>query len=320
MPFTLSHPLYAAPLRKLMPSLSLTGLVLGSMAPDMEYFVAMQPYRSIGHSFIGFMTLGLPLCLAIACAYHWIVAPRLHLFMPAIGGINTFVHQQLLPRRLAHRAEWTFFDALAIFVWLLSAGIGFMSHVFVDSFTHSGGWFVQRIPALQLMIAGEYAHHWLQHSLSALGLAVPFIILWHRWAKWHKALSVDQSAMPRPNLPFLKRLPWKETLLLPAFAAPFLLGKLLISDQWLSISIWAVAPITSFLISLYFVSLILGTGYRWRKAVAIFLPSLVILVYTLLDWNAERPLIGWIVFIWLLAASIIAGARLCCQDSGDTCH
>lgn len=213
MPFTLAHPLYAVPLRRIMPSLSLSGLVLGSMAPDMEYFVAMQPYRSIGHSFIGFLAIGLPLSIAIAIAFHYIIAPRLHTFMPAIGGLNPFVQQQLLPWRMAKKADWAFF--------VVSLWIGFMSHVFVDHFTHSGGWFVQRMPALQGIVAGEPVHHWLQHSLSALGLAIPTILLLRRWRRWYKHTFSNRSYEESQARQFTRRGdPWKHALLVIACAAP----------------------------------------------------------------------------------------------------
>ncbi|MDQ0059758.1 DUF4184 family protein [Paenibacillus harenae] len=313
MPFTLAHPLYAVPLRRLVPSLSISGLVLGSMAPDMEYFVAMQPYRSIGHSFIGFLAIGLPLSIVIAIAFHCVIAPRLHTFMPVIGGFNLFVQQQLLPRRLAKKADWAFF--------VLSLWIGFMTHVFVDHFTHSGGWFVQRMPALQGIVAGEPVHHWLQHSLSALGLAIPAILLLRRWRRWYQHAFSEGSYAPSHAWPFTRRSdPWKHALLAIVCAAPFLLGKLLLSGQWLSISLWAVAPLTSFCIGLYFASLLIeGGGNRKKdaaahKLVAIAAPSLVFLIYALVDRSGERPLMIWIGFIWLLSASILTGAIIGCRN------
>jgi hypothetical protein len=87
MPFTLSHPLFAAPLKKMLPFLSTTGLILGSMSPDLEYFIAMQPFRSIGHSIEGFFLLILPVCIAFACGFHNIIKPSLPELLPKIGGI-----------------------------------------------------------------------------------------------------------------------------------------------------------------------------------------------------------------------------------------
>ncbi|GFN31805.1 DUF4184 family protein [Paenibacillus xylaniclasticus] len=50
MPFTLFHPAFAVPFRRLLPGkLVLPGIVLGSMAPDLEYFVRMEAVGKIGH-------------------------------------------------------------------------------------------------------------------------------------------------------------------------------------------------------------------------------------------------------------------------------
>lgn len=175
MPFTLAHPLYAVPLRRLLPKLSVTGLALGSMAPDMEYFAAMQPYRSIGHSFEGFFLIGLPMCIASAFAYHRVIAPQLHRLLPSIGGFDEFLRGRVLSWRMADAKDWIYF--------FLSLFIGFCSHLFMDHWTHSGGSFVLMFPALQSMIGGYPAHHW-QHSLSALGLAIPLLYVLKRWRQW----------------------------------------------------------------------------------------------------------------------------------------
>ena len=95
MPFTFSHPLYAAPLRRLIPNLSLTGLVLGSMSPDMEYFIAMEPFRSIGHTWIGFVLLGIPLSLAAARGYHDVLKPVIPRLLPSLGAIDGYAASRL---------------------------------------------------------------------------------------------------------------------------------------------------------------------------------------------------------------------------------
>ena len=92
MPFTFSHPLYAVPLHRAAPKwLSITGLLLGSMAPDLEYFAAMESYRTIGHTLTGFVLLGLPLSIALAFAFHLVLKPVLSKFMPSVWGLDQFV-------------------------------------------------------------------------------------------------------------------------------------------------------------------------------------------------------------------------------------
>jgi hypothetical protein len=62
MPFTFAHPVVVLPLGKIWGKLfSLTGLVLGSMAPDFIYFIHFRPDSGYGHCIQGFFLLNLPL-------------------------------------------------------------------------------------------------------------------------------------------------------------------------------------------------------------------------------------------------------------------
>ena len=58
MPFTFAHPAAIIPINSRFKSkFCLTGLVLGSMAPDFEYFIRLKPYSAYGHNLIGFLYL-----------------------------------------------------------------------------------------------------------------------------------------------------------------------------------------------------------------------------------------------------------------------
>ncbi|MVO76193.1 DUF4184 family protein, partial [Paeniclostridium sordellii] len=60
MPFTLAHP--AAVIFTKNKYFNLMGLILGSMAPDFIYFILFNPISNLGHTFLGFLFLNLPLC------------------------------------------------------------------------------------------------------------------------------------------------------------------------------------------------------------------------------------------------------------------
>ncbi|KFN01337.1 hypothetical protein DJ93_1011 [Bacillus clarus] len=65
MPFTFAHPAAVIPFcKKQSPYISVTALVLGSMAPDFEYFLHFRPYGSIGYTRLGFFYFNLPLVFA----------------------------------------------------------------------------------------------------------------------------------------------------------------------------------------------------------------------------------------------------------------
>src|SRR5690606_4978909 len=128
MPFTFAHPLFALPLKRLAPGrLRATGLALGSMAPDLEYFARMETAQTIGHTYTGFFLMHLPVCAALALVAHRLLLPTLPLLMPAAGGLHRF-GGSIQPRPLRSSADWLHFT--------ISLFIGFLTHLFMDGWTH----------------------------------------------------------------------------------------------------------------------------------------------------------------------------------------
>ncbi|RCW50212.1 DUF4184 family protein [Paenibacillus prosopidis] len=300
MPFTLSHPLYAAPLKKAIPSLSVTGLVLGSMAPDIEYFIAMQPLRTIGHSLEGFFLITLPTCIAFAYAFHRVIKPVLPHFLPSIAEIDRFAYHSIRPWRLTTGAEW--------FLFCVSLLIGFASHVFMDNWTHSSGWFVQRIPFLHKIIAGDYVYHILQLSLSVLGAAVPALYFIYRWYDWYRNSKNNASD-------WMVLRPFKQQwLLLIFFSLLFLFGKLILSGSFFSLSIWVVAPITASILGLYIATMLDFTMHSNQSARGVWFTLAllgIIAIYKLLTYKAEFSVWLWIIFIWALSIVILLSSIYC---------
>ncbi|GIP29332.1 hypothetical protein J23TS9_44620 [Paenibacillus sp. J23TS9] len=169
MPFTFAHPIYIIPAKFMKPGyISITGLILGSMAPDFEYFIALEPYQWIGHTHKGLLLQAIPICTVILLLLQLIMKPfALHL--PSMfnldvrtsGLINAFDYRRL--------KSWV--------VFLVSVVIGFYSHVFIDAFTHKSGYFVLRFPALQSMYFGLPAFKLLQYSLSVCGILAELLII-----------------------------------------------------------------------------------------------------------------------------------------------
>jgi hypothetical protein len=298
MPFTLSHPLFAAPLKKGLPSLSLTGLILGSMAPDLEYFIAMQPFRSIGHSLSGFFLVALPICIALAFAYHRIIKPALPAMLPNALGVNQFAAYLNRPWRMATTAERLFF--------LLSLFIGFYSHVFLDHFTHSSGYFVLRLPFLQNMIFGDHVYHILQLSLSVLGALLPGLYFMHSYLNWYKKWERNKSYNNSRGFYLL----WG---LLIFITLALFLGKLLFSGNLFSISIWVVAPITSAFVGLYVTAMLQMAVQSRQKGLGIVYALLLLVIivgYKLLFNQSEFSLTVWVIYHWILTAVVVASTFL----------
>lgn len=167
MPFTFAHPLYAAPLKLAKPGwFSLTGLILGSMSPDFEYFIALEPYQTFGHSGLGLLLQAIPLSLLFAWMFHYVIKNPLADHLPGSFGMSGKARGLIErhPWRMARWRDWL--------VFLVSVVIGFATHVFLDAFTHLHGYFVVRWTLLNEMLLGYPVYKLLQHGLSLTGLAV----------------------------------------------------------------------------------------------------------------------------------------------------
>ncbi|MFN5774209.1 DUF4184 family protein, partial [Flavobacterium sp.] len=78
MPFTFSHPAIVLPLTFLPRQwFSLTGLVIGSLTPDFEYFLRMRIESNYSHTIDGLFWFDLSLGLLLAFLFHNIVRDSL---------------------------------------------------------------------------------------------------------------------------------------------------------------------------------------------------------------------------------------------------
>ena len=173
MPFTFSHPAIVLPLTFLPRKwFSFSGLVIGSLTPDFEYFLRMRIKSNYSHTIDGLFWFDLPLGLILAFLFHNIVRDRLFDNMP------TFFKSRFLTFKLF---EWNKYFKKNWLVVTISVLIGAASHIFWDSFTHDHGYFVKIIPALQNSVdfLGREIRilKILQHSSTLLGgLVITFAI------------------------------------------------------------------------------------------------------------------------------------------------
>lgn len=158
MPFTFSHPAIVLPLTYLPRQwFSLTGLVIGSLTPDFEYFLRMRIKSNYSHTLDGLFWFDLPLGLLLAFLFHNIVRDSLYDNLP------TFLKSRFSAFR---QFDWNGYFKRNWLVVTISILIGAASHILWDSFTHDG-YFVQTIPTLQ-------------NSVDFLGRQIPILkILQH---------------------------------------------------------------------------------------------------------------------------------------------
>jgi hypothetical protein len=141
MPFTFSHPAIVLPVTYLPKKwYSLSGLIMGSMTPDFEYFIRMKDASKYSHTWTGIFWFDVPLGLLLLFIFHNVVRNPLIENLPAS-----------LNRRLSafEKFNWNqYFNANTIVV-IISLIIGIASHLFWDSFTHSDDYFARTIPVLK---------------------------------------------------------------------------------------------------------------------------------------------------------------------------
>jgi hypothetical protein len=91
MPFTFSHPAAVLPLKYLPKKwFSVTGLVVGSLTPDFEYFIRMRIYSSLSHTWTGLFFFDLPLAIILASVFHLLVKDQL------IESLTHFLHARFI--------------------------------------------------------------------------------------------------------------------------------------------------------------------------------------------------------------------------------
>lgn len=140
MPFTFSHPAIVLPLTYLPKRwFSLTGLVIGSLAPDFEYFLRMRVKSDYSHTLDGLFWFDLPLGILLTFIFHNIVRGSLFDNLPDFLKSRFSAFTQFDWNR-HFKKNW-----LTVTISILT---GAASHVFWDGFTHFHGYFAETIPVL----------------------------------------------------------------------------------------------------------------------------------------------------------------------------
>ncbi len=168
MPWTFAHPAAILPLRPLCPRwLSLPGLILGAMAPDLSYYIGMHgAWSAFCHTLTGILIACLPACLLMLALLQRLAQP-LTVLLPEPH--RALVREQLRPPA---RAAW-----VNLAVAVLSILLGAATHVLWDSFTHQGRWGAELLPDLD--DSQPQLTHLLQHLSSVVGV-VALVIAYRR--------------------------------------------------------------------------------------------------------------------------------------------
>lgn len=162
MPLTFAHPAAVLLFSRKSKYINFSAMVFGSMSPDFEYFLRGQPQGEIGHTFIGFITLNLPLVALIYFIYHFFIHQTLVSHLPI-----------LLQDTYTKKVDSNIMLNLVVFIY--SALFGMFTHVVWDSFTHINGYMVLNFPAVFTKIYEIYdfeipLYKLLQHGSTLIGI------------------------------------------------------------------------------------------------------------------------------------------------------
>lgn len=170
MPMTAAHPLAVLPLRRT--SLDWTCLVIGSMAPDFEYFLRLEEAGGFSHTWLGVVLFCLPVTLCAAWLFHRVIKwPLVHV-APWGARLAVFAER---PWRLT----WS---------CVAAALIGAVTHDLWDGITHPDMFGPQHIAWLREsvhvpVIGSMLRCRVLQYGSSVVGLLVLGLAAWRALAR-----------------------------------------------------------------------------------------------------------------------------------------
>lgn len=168
MPFTVSHIVAVVPIyKRFRKYLSLSGLVMGSMAPDFEFFLRITLYGIWSHNLKGIFFFDLPVAIILIFIFHIWVRDTLLIYLP----------KQITIRFQKFKG----FDFVDYFkenylTVVLSTLLGILTHFCWDNFTHEPNYvspFYFEILESDIKIGGFNLklYSFLQILSSFLGLA-----------------------------------------------------------------------------------------------------------------------------------------------------
>ena len=193
MPFTLSHPVAAVPLKKYLGQYGgLSALFIGAMVPDFVYMLPQEfvyHYRLTSHSIMGLFKVCLPMGVLFFYLYHLLMAP-------AIVAVFPDILRRKLPEHLCQGQCPPMHNGHIIIVSLL---IGAATHIIWDAFTHENAipQYIEflRTPLMTLDNWQIMPFRVLQHLSTVLGL---MLLLWWIW-RWFYETETKESAVWQPT-------------------------------------------------------------------------------------------------------------------------
>jgi len=162
--------------------LNFAGLVVGSMTPDLGYYIDFWDLARLAHTLFGSVLVCLPTGLTLLAALYvlrkplWYLLPQPHRFVlaPVVAAPPSLRPSSLL--------------ATAV-----SIVLGAWTHIVWDSFTHKSGWVVKHVTFLQqpLFLIGvtQFPTYQLLQLLSTLVGTMALVAVYCLWLRRSRCLD-----------------------------------------------------------------------------------------------------------------------------------
>jgi len=249
MPWTFVHPAAVLPLRRSgLRHLSFGGLIVGSVSPDIGYYVGRFDLATLAHTALGLLILCLPTGLVLYTLIRVLHRP--------VANVLPEPHRSAL-MSLPQVQRLT--SLPVVFAIAVSIAIGAMTHNAWDSFTHPAGYMVARWPLLResVWMFGNRSvpvYELLQHASTLFGLVVIVVA----YARWLKGVNVSADS-PGPS-----RDGWRYALLIALAAASVILAMIVTYEMFgrvnsaLIVVRFVICATTIFAVALCSISLLLS--------------------------------------------------------------
>ena len=197
MPYTFSHPLAVVPLRSSCPKwFNFAALVIGSLSPDFGYYTRQFSVAHFAHAALGTLAICLPTGL-LALGLFYMIRRPLCFILPQ-------PHRAALMPLVLRRSALSF---RSFFVAVISILLGAWTHTVWDSFTHDGGWAVQRFAILRAPVIHTGTTvlpvSYVLQETSTFGAGALLAILYFRWLRRQPATTTHEGASVPDRLRYL---------------------------------------------------------------------------------------------------------------------
>ena len=187
MPWTFAHPAAAlAFIQVAKKPREFAALVIGTISPDIGYYLGSVGLNLRTHSLVGSLTLCLPMALALLVILALLRRP-LCLLLPR-------PHRQALWRIVNVSEQTNLKCGLKICMWIL---LGAWTHIAWDACTHRTGLVVRQLAFLQSVWILDWPGYQLaQHFSSAVGVLI-LAVAYRRWLRRLPSSTVFDDGFER---------------------------------------------------------------------------------------------------------------------------